>query len=172
MTAALPGWALPLAYWLHMLATVVWIGGLVFQSLVLQPALSGTIQPAEQPRFLESLRRRFEPLAWLSLGVLLLTGLTQMSAHPSYHGLLSVQNAWARSILAKHVVILGMAGLAAYQTWFLQPEIGRAALRLAQAPQAASPELGRLLGRQRRSLRWNLVLSLVVLALTALARTA
>lgn len=168
----MPDWALPLAYWLHMLATVLWIGGLAFQSAVLQPAIRSSLQPSQQPSLLEALRRRFQPLAWLSLGALLLTGLTQMSAHPSYHGLLSVDSAWARSILAKHLAILCMVGVAAYQTWFLQPELGRAALRLSQTPQAATAELERLLMRQRRTARWNFVLSLLVLGLTALARTS
>jgi uncharacterized membrane protein len=34
-----PTWALSLAYTLHMLATVVWIGSLFYQSLFLLPAI-------------------------------------------------------------------------------------------------------------------------------------
>ena len=168
----MPAWALPLAYWLHMLATVLWIGGLVFQSLVLQPALHSAVPLPDQPRLLDSVRKRFQPLAWLCLGVLAVTGLIQMSAHPSYQGLLSVHNAWSASILAKHLVILAMLAVAGYQTWILQPEIDRRLLRIAQGAAERSPELDPLLRRQRRGVRLNLVLSVAVLALTALARTA
>lgn len=155
-----------------MLATVVWIGGLVFQSLVLHPALNPALPLAEQPRLLEAVRRRFQPLAWLSLGVLIVTGLVQMSAHPSYQGLLAVHNAWSRSILVKHLVIAGMLALAGYQTWILQPELDRAALRVARQLEQPSLQLEALVRRQRRGVRWNLALSVIVLALTALARTA
>jgi hypothetical protein len=95
-----------------------------------------------------------------------------MSAHPSYQGLLSVNNAWSASILAKHLVILAMLAVAGYQTWILQPEIDRHALRIARGAAEPSPQLDPLLRRQRRWARLNLVLSIAVLALTALARTA
>jgi len=168
----LPAWALPLAYWLHMLATVAWVGNLLFETLALPPALGSSLTPAEHRRVLEAVRRRFQPLGWLSLGVLIVTGLVQMSAHPSYRGLLTVENAWSLAILAKHLVIAAMVAVAGYQTWFLQPAIDRSALRLPQGTATGSGKLGALQRLQRRWARLNLALSVVVLALTALARTS
>src|SRR3972149_3791825 len=114
-----------------MAATVVWIGGLTFQTIILAPALDGS------PELLERLRRRFEPLAWLSLAVLIGTGLFQMSASPNYTGLLSIRNGWSAAILAKHLVIGLMLVLASIQTWWIQPRLGH--IRLMAGLAARGP---------------------------------
>lgn len=151
---------LALAYWLHMAATIVWIGGLFFQSVILAPLLA---QVSERARLLERLQQRFQPLAWLSLAVLIGTGLLQMSASPNYQGLLSIANPWSRAIFAKHLAIAAMFAVAAYQTWVLQPRIARLAM-LEAADDAQR--------RFQRLARINLALGILVLGLTALARTA
>ncbi len=161
----MPRLALALAYWLHMAATVVWIGGLTFQSIILAPML----QPS--PELFERIRRRFEPLAWLSLAVLIATGLTQMSANSHYTGFLSISNAWSRAILAKHMVIGLMLALASVQTWWLQPRLARQ-LIVAARSSAEPAEAARLRRRQLRLLQLQTLLSLVVLGLTAAARSA
>jgi autotransporter-associated beta strand protein len=160
-----PRLVLTLAYWLHMAATVVWIGGLTFQTLILAPALEGS------PEVLERLRRRFDPLAWLSLAVLIGTGLLQMSANSNYTGLLSIRNGWSAAILAKHLVIGLMLLLASIQTWWIQPRLTRLVLIATRAPHQPA-DVAVLRRRQLRLLRLQTVLSVVVLALTAAARSA
>lgn len=167
-TGAVPDWALTAAYWLHMAATVIWIGGIFFQAVVLAPALRRTLDAGSSARLLEQLRRRFSPLAWLSLAVLIATGLTQMNGNPNYEGLLSISNRWSAAILIKHLVIGAMVLAAAYQTWILNPQLERALLHPEPHPATS-------LGRQdqyRRLTALNLVFGLLVLALTAVARTA
>jgi len=161
----MPRLALALAYWLHMAATVVWIGGLTFQAIVLAPMLQTS------PDLFERIRRRFEPLAWLSLAVLIATGLTQMSANPNYTGLLSISNRWSSAILAKHLVIGLMLTLASLQTWWLQPRLAR--LLLVAARSGGEPaEAAALRRRQLRWLQFQAFLSIIVLGLTAVARSA
>lgn len=161
----MPSWALTLAFWLHMAATVVWIGGLFFQALVLPPALR---RLPERGQVLEALARRFQPLAWLSLAVLVGTGLTQMAANPNYTGVLAFGNAWSRAILAKHLAVGLMVAVGVYQTWVVQPALVRMAILEARTPQA---DHGPLLRRQDRLARLNLALGIAVLAFTAIART-
>lgn len=161
----MPRVVLALAYWLHMAATVVWIGGLTFQTIILAPLVQTS------PDLLERVRRRFDPLAWLSLAVLIATGLTQMSANVNYTGLLSIRNSWAAAILAKHLVIGLMLALASVQTWWLQPRLARVSLVAARS--GRDPHEAEVLRRQqRRILQAQTLLSLVVLALTAAARSA
>lgn len=150
---------LALAFWLHMAATIVWIGGLFFQSAILAPALSRVSDPAA---LLEGVQKRFQPLAWLSLAVLVGTGLVQMSANANYEGVLAISNAWSRAIFAKHLTIGLMFLIAAYQTWVLQPRLARMAM-LKQS--------GELQRRFNRLAQVNLALGILVLGLTALART-
>ncbi len=161
---------LSLAYWLHMLATLVWIGGLSAMAILILPAARRVLEPGDYARLLADLQRRLDPLGWMSLVVLFGTGMFQMSAHPSYTGFLSVDSLWATAILVKHLVIFGMVGISAYLTWGLLPSLRRSALQLEKGRQA--PDLGRLQGREIFFLRLNLVLGVLVLALTAVARSA
>lgn len=58
---------------LHVLAAVVWIGGMLFLGVVLTPVLRGH-PPAERAALLRAVGRRFLKIAWTALAVLLLTG--------------------------------------------------------------------------------------------------
>ncbi len=156
--------ALTIAFWLHMTATIVWIGGIFYQALIVNPALERF--PDQRGRLAEDLRRRFQPLAWLSLFVLIGTGLLQMSGNPNYEGLFAFSNPWSRAILAKHLTIGLMTLVAAYQTWVLNPRLSRLAL-MQEA--AASDQVASKISRLNRV---SLVSGLLVLGLTALARTA
>lgn len=156
------------AYWLHMAATVVWIGGLFFQAAILHPALDGSTSEQHVLRLLRAVRRRFQPLSWLSLAVLVGTGLMQMSASPNYEGLLGLGNRWAAAIFVKHLAILLMVGAAAVQTWVLHPRLERS---LLAGPQQQGDEQATV-RLDARLTAVNVVLALLVLALTAVARTA
>ena len=165
-----PYWALSLAYWLHMLATVAWVGALVALVILVLPAAKKTLEPAAYANFLGQLQRRLDPLAWLSLAILLATGLFQMSANPNYTGFLSISNRWAVAMLLKHLLFIVMIGISAYLTWGILPALRRIALRQAKGLDAQSAE--QLQNRERFILRMNLVLGILILALTALARAA
>ncbi len=172
-----PLWGVSLAYWLHMLATVVWIGGLSSLALVVLPAASRMLDDAAYATLLGDLQRRLDTLGWFSLAVLTGTGLIQMSASPNYQGFLAISNRWAAAILIKHLVIVVMVGVSAAITWGVLPGLRRAALRVGQAGSAAAsadPERIRQVKRasqaNTRLIRINLILSVIVLALTAIAR--
>ncbi len=59
---------------MHLLATVTWIGGMIYVNLVLMPSLTA-IDPPQRGRLLGAAARRFAILAWGSVVVLLVTGL-------------------------------------------------------------------------------------------------
>jgi uncharacterized membrane protein len=163
-------WALSLAYWLHMLATVAWIGGLVTLSVLVLPAAHETLDDKAYAALIGRLRRRLDPLAWACLLVLVATGLFQMSANPNYQGFLAIDNTWAIAILIKHLLFLGMIGVSAFLTWGILPRLQRAALLAAHGKEA--PEAGRWQRQEKILLQVNLVLGVLILALTALARAS
>src|SRR3990172_11222963 len=109
-----PTWALSMAYWLHMLATVVWLGGLAALILFVLPTARRNLEAQAYSRLVEKAQRRLDPLAWLSVVVLVGTGLFQMSASPNYEGYLAIRNRWAAAILIKHLVFFGMVAVSAY----------------------------------------------------------
>jgi uncharacterized membrane protein len=166
------GWIITTAYALHMLATVVWIGGIAFQAVLLLPVALPLSSSQTMFELNQKLWRRFQPLAWLSLAVLTGTGLMQMAANPNYVGFFNVENRWSVAILLKHIAIAGMVALLAYQSWFLQPGRSRQELRRALTSEGAAENNGEILRQDRRLSRIHLVLSIIILILTAIARTA
>ena len=154
---------------MHLLATVVWIGGLLYQSLFLFPALRSLPQSPLTRSLLERLRTRFQPTVWLSLAVLVGTGLMQMAANPNYAGFLAFENAWAQAILIKHFAVGLMILLAAYQSFVLFPKLTRSLLR--QGSDGSSPDHPGA-SVERHLLLLNVMLSLIVLFLTAIARAS
>jgi len=160
-----PQW-LATSYMLHMIATVVWIGGIVFMALVVTPALKD--QP-ESARVFAAIRRRFGPLAGLSLIVLIVTGMAQLTSSTHYVGFLNFANTWAKAILLKHIAVGGMIAAALYMTLALQPDIHRTAMLLS-AGKAKPEEMEALTRRQARAAQINMALAVVVLLLTAIAR--
>jgi uncharacterized membrane protein len=165
-----PVWAISLAYWLHMLATVAWIGGLVTLSVLVIPAARQALDSQAYADLLGRLRRRLDPLGWSCLLVLAATGMFQMSINPNYHGFLEISNRWALAILLKHLLFLVMTAISAYLTWGVIPRLQRAALLLAHGKDA--PQAQDLQQQEALLIRVNLVLGILVLALTALARAS
>lgn len=165
-----PFWALSLIYWLHMLATVVWIGGLAAMVLLVLPAARRSLDASAYASLLAAIQRHLDPLGWISLLLLVGTGLFQMSANPNYQGFLAVNNRWAAAILVKHLVFFVMVSVSAYLTWGLLPRLGRVALRQSRGLDA--PEAEQLQRRETSLMRLNLFLGAVVLALTAIARVS
>lgn len=163
-------WGLTLAYWLHMLATVVWIGGLSTLVLLVLPAASQSLKDEQLAGLIHNVQKRLDPMAWFSLAVLTVTGMFQMSANPNYTGFLAFDNQWAIAILLKHLLFLGMILLAAYQTWWLLPALRRMILRQAHNPISSQDQ------QLQRRVAWlsraNLALALLILLLTAIARSA
>jgi len=165
-----PLWALSLIYWLHMLATVAWIGGLSALAMLVLPAARQALDDANYASLLQKVHRRLDPLGWLSLVMLAGTGMFQMSANPNYEGFLAFNNRWAFALLLKHLLFLGMAGIAGYLTWGLLPKLQRLALR--QAHGQDPPDTRRLWKQEALLLRINLILGVLILALTAIARAS
>lgn len=165
---------LALAFWLHMVATIVWVGGLALMALVVWPGARAVLGPGPQlAALVREWHRRFNPLAWTSLAVLVVTGLMQMAANPNYEGFLRVGNNWAWAILLKHLAVGAMVGLGAWQHWGLQPALARLALLETHGRTAggsASAEAEALRQREQVLTRLNLGCGVVVLAFTALAR--
>ena len=165
-----PIWALSIAYWLHMLATVLWIGGLAALSLLVLPAARKALDPKAYADLLAALGKRLDPLGWFSMIVLLGSGMLQMSANPNYQGFLSIQGLWAGSILIKHILFGLMVLVSGYITWGLLPALRRTALLQAHGKAVSDAET--LQNREIFLLRLNLILGILVLLLTAVARSA
>src|SRR5512142_70076 len=170
MITAPPTWALALTFWLHLLATVTWVGSLAGVSLLVLPAMQRSLDTATQLIFIEALQKRLEPIAWFSMSLLLVTGLFQMSVNPHYDGFLSTSTEWSLAILIKHILGIIMVVVSAVQTWEVIPAIRRAIVRSKKNPNPA--EIDSLRRKEVLLLRMNFGLSLLILLATAFARAS
>lgn len=159
-------WLLALSYWIHLLATIIWLGGITLITLFAWPALQRGTLAANQ---WWDIQRKFVPWANLSMIVLLITGFYQMTTDSNYSGFLSFDSTWAVAILFKHIAFLVMIGITVYMQAVLFPAMSRAALLAEKRPQTAAKESDQIQSREIRLLRLNLICAAIVLLFTALA---
>ena len=163
-----PTWALALTFWLHLLATVTWIGCIISISILLLPAAARTLKPADHLALIEALQKRLEPIAWFCMSLLLITGLFQMSVNPHYDGFLSTSTQWSLAILVKHILGVFMVVASAIQTWEVIPAIRRTLMKKV----ADEGQIIKLQKREVLLLRINFGLSVLILLATAFARAS
>ena len=169
MIASPPVWALALTFWLHLLATVAWIGCIISISILILPAAGKILKPADHLALIEAMQKRLEPIAWFCMSLLLLTGLFQMSVNPHYDGFLSTSTQWSLAILVKHILGIFMVVASAIQTWEIIPAIRRTLMNKKKADE------GQVIALQKKEIlliRINFGLSLLVLLATAFARAS
>lgn len=159
-------WILAFSYWIHLLSTVVWLGGMALMAMVALPALrQGTLADNQWV----ALQRRFLPWADASLVLLLFTGFVQMTNDPNYNGFLTVDSVWAWAILLKHIAFVGMVLVIAYVQFVLYPGMDRLQMLGEKRPSLAEVEQATLSKREILMLRLNLGCALLVLFFTAVA---
>ena len=150
-----------LILWLHLLGAITWIGGLVFQVLVVFPTLAGAAPAGERLRFALSLEARFRVILWPAVGLVLFTGLVNLmnvwyatvmtggGISPTFVSILSV----------KLGLVVGMIVLQAVQQLLIYPKrvaaLGSVFASVQEAP---------LPGRQWQRLALGLYGMLLVLA--------
>jgi len=166
-----PTWAIALVFWMHLLATVTWLGGLAAIAILVLPAAKRVLKPADQLAFIEGIQKRLEPLAWFCLAILVATGLFQLSVNPHYDGFLSTTGQWSIAILTKHSLVIVMIVVSAIQTWEVLPAIRRGLMRIEKGA-GNEEEVKRLQKQETLLLRLNIGLSILILAATAFARAS
>ena len=63
-----------LLYLLHVLATVVWVGGMFFAHQVLRPVAAAQLEPPQRLRLWNGVFWRFFPRVWVTVALLLTSG--------------------------------------------------------------------------------------------------
>jgi len=105
---------LAVSYWLHLIATVIWIGGITFILFIALPTAKQVLG-ADAGKLMGEISKRFTPLANYSIIFIIVTGLALTSA-----------NKWTWVLIVKHVLVLGMVAVHFYRGLILAPKIARA----------------------------------------------
>ncbi|HSB40211.1 MAG TPA: DUF4149 domain-containing protein [Methylomirabilota bacterium] len=105
-----------LVRWLHVLAAITWIGGMLFIALVLVPAARRLEDQALRARLVQTTGLRFRTVGWVAIGVLVVTGLLNLWMHPVL--LSSTRFHWKLGL-----VVLALI-LSAFHDFILGPRAG------------------------------------------------
>lgn len=163
---------MPVAYLInvtiHVLAALVWLGGMFFLALVGAPVLRG-VEPAElRQKLFDQLGYRFRSVGWIALGVLTVTGVLNLYfrsalslaawTNPAW-----LHSTWARVLMVKLAAYVVMLIVEGYHDFVLGPRAGRVL--------AGSPEALALRVKASRYARVSAIAGLIiVLAAVRLAR--
>jgi putative copper resistance protein D len=149
------------AVWLHVLAAAAWIGGMFFLVLVFVPLMRRAEDPTALRAVFHAAALRFRTVGWICLGLLLATGLLQMSVRAGGVEALAAASFWGGRFGGMMIHKLGLfllvVALSAVHDFWIGPAASQAARQepgsaRAERLRAASSWMGRL----------NMVLALVV----------
>lgn len=142
-----------LSYWMHALATVVFIGHFVLLAGIYLPILT------DNGSILSGISRRSRPWLYTSLVVFMITGIYLMIVDPNYQGVGNFGGFWAVMMLTKHILIVAMIGLGFFYN---------AILRVGPLMSSNHPE--QAIARFRSYVNVMAICGVLVLLLTALAQ--
>jgi putative copper export protein len=101
----------------HLLAVVTWVGGMLFIALVLVPVTRRLADAALRTRLVQDTGRRFRTVGWIALGVIVATGLGNLALRPEL--------LWAPRFHAKAGLVVLALVLGAFHDFVLGPRAGR-----------------------------------------------
>lgn len=149
-------------HFLHIFATVTWIGGMTTNTFVIMPALQSTLSPPEIGKVMAVVMKRFKKIVYISILILFVTGILMNFADDNYGGLMVIENNWSIILLIKHILVLILAGLAFYGFDVLAPKVAKLA---AKGP---SPEFESLRKKQIGLAKTAFFLGILILLSTGL----
>ena len=147
--------------WLHLLATVSWIGGIFIIAFIVSPSVEESLEPPVRLRFMSSYIKRFRVMAFVSMGVLVITGVAMMLFDPQHAGIYGPDTTWGLFLMLKHIFVLILIILAIYILRVLLPGIEKAGSK------GPSPEMAKLQNRQKTISIISFMVALLVLLFTA-----
>lgn len=153
--------------WLHIVAAVAWVGGMLFLVVVLVPLLRTPAMRNQAPALFHAVGTRFRPVGWIALVMLVVTGVFNVTMRGYSVGQLLRGDAfvgrWGATLALKLSFVLLIVTMSAVHDFWLGPM----ASRLARENAPASVR-----ERWRRVASWmgriTFMLALAVIALAVL----
>ena len=110
--------------WLHLTATIIWLGGIAFILLVAIPSARLVLR-GETGGLMGEVTRRFTPMANLSILFLFLSGIFLMAINNNIFGE-TLKEGQGTAMLLKILLFLLMAGVHFFRGKVLAPRIAKA----------------------------------------------
>lgn len=153
-------YAIGIIYFVHLIATVLWVGGIFVNVFILMPSAKETLEGPLMGKLMGAVMKRFRPVVYTCMVLLGITGVIMTINNANYFGWLKFDNTWSTVSLIKHVVMVVWVIIGIYLFEVVMPKMGKLA---APGP---SPELGKLQALQMKLGMISMVLAVIVLYLT------
>jgi len=150
--------------WLHIMATITWIGGMFTNFIILRPAMAKALSPAEAGKFMGAVMKRFKVMVYISIVVLGVTGIPLKIINDNYISIINFENNWEIVSFIKHLCYGILVLLAIYTFEVLAPKMGKL---VAAGP---SPALKALQKKQAAFGGLAFLTAIVILVLSSLMR--
>lgn len=141
-------------YWIHLIAAVVWVGGIIFILFIATPS-ARQVLGAEAGRLMSDISKRFTPLANYSIMLLVVTGVVLAELRKQFPGGGVFEN--HGSMALKLVLVFSMVSVHFYRGLILAPRITRT---------VAETDKGVLRKLSVNLVRLNFILGLLVVLLS------
>ena len=152
---------------IHVVAAIIWLGGMFFISLVLVPSLRKLEPPIKRTEILSATGRRFSLVSWTAILVLLVTGVINsvnrgITIHIISSGKL-FSSQFGMILTIKVSLVLVMILISAIHDFILGPKL----IKLSKLDRP-SPDSTKFLGKKRKVVSWlariNAVIGIIVVA--------
>ena len=153
---------LSIVHWLHLLGTVMWLGGLATNILVLLPAAGKVLDPPMAGKLMGAVMKRFRPFIYSSMILLLISGVIMSIFGKSHAGVGQSGDLWIIISAIKHGIILVFIIMAVYSLEGLAPKVAKL------ASGGPSTDLDRLKSLQMKLAFSGLFLGIVILMLSGI----
>lgn len=150
--------------WLHIMATITWIGGMFMNFIILRPVVAKTLDPATAGKFMQTLMKRFKIVIYSSIVVLGVTGIPLKIINDSYISIINFENNWEIVSFVKHLFYGILVLLAVYSFEFLAPKVAKI------AKNGPSPKLAALQKQQGMMGAAAFFTAIIILILSSLMR--
>ncbi len=140
---------------IHLIAVLIWVGGMFFAYMVLRPAAVEVLQPPERLRLWDEVFRRFFNWVWSAVGAILVTGLYMIYQY----GGMSHAPRFVHVMLLLGLVMVGIYSYVFFSC-YVQLNLHVAKERWKEA--------GEILAKIRKLVALNLLLGLVTVSVAAI----
>jgi uncharacterized membrane protein len=155
-------WIVSLSHFLHITATVVWIGGIFMTLLVILPGSKTALESAPLVgKLMKEIGQRFTPLANMSIWILIVSGLTLLYANRKFISMSDFSTIWNNIIFWKIAVVAVMVCIHFYRGLILNQKI------IVSATHANETKTAGLRKFSLDLVKINLILGIAVLVFTA-----
>lgn len=144
----------------HLLATVVWIGGMFYMDLILMPSIA-KIDPGESGKLMGIIAKKFTITAWSAILIAIITGILKTPSHMYF----DTSDEYGIYLLVKHLAFIGAIIVGLIITFVYVPGLKANAPKPGERPSAQFESYSKKIENFSKT---NLVLGILILICAAL----